>query len=269
MWIHQSVKKHRPGQVVYELVSTLDAAEVLFKTAETKGSLMIKVAPTQLHASASANKINNIKVYDPAVIKPRIWEHIVSFLSSDYQAVQQVFFGAFLPPEDEAEFQYVAMHKNIWNTCGFVMKRGTKVRVSRFIQNDKAEVVRKVVDAEMSFSKGDAHVIQDPLVWYKQFTMCMNAAMTMWGVPMVNNDYGYFNHMAPYNTAGRYKLRQVYNSNEDDYYVAYDEIVVGSPMSVTTTSTATPILSTDAPQAPAANQIQTPPDVVDFDSLFG
>jgi hypothetical protein len=269
MWIHHSVKKHRPDQVVYELVASIDASETLFKTADTRKSLMIKVGSTQLHASAGANKINNIKVYDPSVVRPRVWDHVVNFLTADYQAESQVFYGAFMPPENEDAYQYVAMHKNIWNTCGFVMKRGTKVQVSRFIFDEKQGTsIRKVIDAEASFLKGFAHVITDPTVWYKQFTMSMNAALTMWGVPSVNNDFGYFNHMAPYNTSGRYKVRQVYNASEDDYYVAYDEVVVSTPLSVTTTTSATPIVSDPAPQqAPDPSLVL--PDLLDFGNLLG
>jgi len=74
--------------------------------------------------------------------------------------------------------------------------------------------------------------------------------------------------MAPYNTSGRYKVRQVYNASEDDYYVAYDEVVVSTPLSVTTTTSATPIVSDPAPQqAPDPSLVL--PDLLDFGNLLG
>jgi len=268
MWIHQSVKKIRSDQMVFEYVSTLDASDALYKTSDVKGSLFIKIGSTQLYASASANKINNIKVYDPAVVLPRVWTETVAFLEKEMGAAQQVFYGAFLPPENDEKYQYVAMHRIIWNTCGFVMARGTQIKVSRYVYDDATKKIeRKTMPVGASFSEGFAHCITDPLAWYKQFSLSMNGAMTLWALPRVNNDFGYFNHMAPYNTSGRYRARQVYNAQEDDYYVVYDEVIEKGDVHLASTSSAlattVPIVA-DTTNDPAAVQ----PDVVNFDALW-
>lgn len=271
MWIHQSVKKIRPDQIVYELVTSVDASDLLFKTDSVAKSLFIKVGPTQLHSSVTANKINSIKVYDPAVVLPRVWTNVTQFLSADLGAELQVYYGAFLPPEEESQYQYVAMHRIIWNSCGFVMRRGIKVNVSRFVFDEKKGQMERITsEVGKSFTEGVAHCITDPLLWYRQFTLSMNGVMTMWAVPGVNNDYGYFNHMAPYNVSGKYKVRQIYNATEDDYYVAYDEVVSNVSLTVTTTSSAVPLppVAEETPD-PAADLTTTKlPDILDLDSLF-
>lgn len=265
MWIHHSVQNIRSEQVVYDLVSVVDAAEAVWKTDSVDGALFIRVGPTQLHASISANKINAVKVYDPAVVLPRVWGMVTEFLDRQDRAAQKAYYGAFLPPTDLQGYQLIAMHNLIWNSTGFVLKADAKVMVSRFsYSSTENKVVRTNVAPSSTFKTGSVFSITDPKVWYAQFTLSMNATMTFWGAPPVNNDYAYFNHMAPYANSGRYRVRQAYNSNEDDYYVAYDDISTQAHMEVHTTSATTPVINSDpVQQAPALVQAQ----VLDFGDL--